>query len=109
MFAVCDGHGANGKDVSNMIKIAMPLAMKKNLAPYLGIVSPTDLEVSGIWNAILKSFMEVNDALFKSDIDINFSGSTCILVFVMKSKVFVANVGDSRAVLYRNLRKEQIS
>jgi len=103
MFAVCDGHGANGKDVSSLIKIALPLALKKNLAPYFGLGKPNEMEVSGIKNSIIKTFKEINDALYNSDIDINFSGSTCILVLVMKSKIFVANVGDSRAVLYRTL------
>ena len=44
---------------------------------------------------ILDTFYEVNTALFGSSIDIVFSGSTCVVVLVVKSHVYVANVGDS--------------
>ena len=43
----------------------------------------------------------MNEILFTSDIDILLSGSTCNIVFVVKDRVYVANVGDSRAVLYK--------
>ena len=43
----------------------------------------------------------MNEALFTSNIDILLSGSTCVMIFVVKDRVYVANVGDSRAVLYK--------
>ena len=35
----------------------------------------------------------------ESQIDLNFSGSTCISVYFHKTSLFCANVGDSRAIL----------
>lgn len=39
----------------------------------------------------------------ESNIDIYFSGSTCVSVLIVGNKVFCANVGDSRAVLAREI------
>lgn len=38
-----------------------------------------------------------------SGIDLYFSGSTCVSVLIVGNKVFCANVGDSRAVLAREV------
>jgi len=51
--------------------------------------------------ALTKTFKEMNEALFTSDIDILLSGSTCNIVLVIKDWVYVANVGDSKSVLYK--------
>lgn len=48
LFGVCDGHGVNGREVSALIKVTLPLAMKKNLGPILSRGStspPTESEV----------------------------------------------------------------
>jgi serine/threonine protein phosphatase PrpC len=47
-------------------------------------------------------FMQTNESLYRdSRINIRFSGSTCVSVLIVGTKVFCANVGDSRAVLAR--------
>ena len=47
-----------------------------------------------------KSFIMVQDTLYRdSKINLRFSGSTCVSVLIVGTKVFCANVGDSRAVL----------
>lgn len=40
-----------------------------------------------------------------SGIDLYFSGSTCVSVLIVGNKVFCANVGDSRAVLAREINE----
>ena len=51
-----------------------------------------------------KSFVQVQDTLFRdSKINLRFSGSTCVSVLIVGTKVFCANVGDSRAVLVRTV------
>jgi len=46
--------------------------------------------------------MQTNEALYRdSRINIRFSGSTCVSVLIVGTKVFCSNVGDSRAVLAR--------
>lgn len=52
-----------------------------------------------------KSFMHVSDSLYRdSRINLRFSGSTCVSVLIVGTKVFCANVGDSRAVLVRAIQ-----
>ena len=51
-----------------------------------------------------KSFILVQDTLYRdSKINLRFSGSTCVSVLIVGTKVFCANVGDSRAVLVRQV------
>ena len=51
-----------------------------------------------------KAFNLVTEGLFKdSRLNLRFSGSTCVSVLIVGTKVFCANVGDSRAVLERAL------
>jgi len=52
----------------------------------------------------MKAFNVVSEGLFKdSRLNLRFSGSTCVSVLIVGTKVFCANVGDSRAVLVRAL------
>lgn len=37
-------------------------------------------------------------ALLESSIDCTFSGSTTVIVLIMGSKMYCANIGDSRAI-----------
>ena len=54
--------------------------------------------------ALSTSFRHTNQALFQnSGLDLYFSGSTCVSILIVGNKVFCANVGDSRAVLARNI------
>ncbi len=51
-----------------------------------------------------KSFTTVQETLFRdSKINLRFSGSTCVSVLIVGTKVFCANVGDSRATLVRQV------
>jgi serine/threonine protein phosphatase PrpC len=42
-----------------------------------------------------------------SKINLRFSGSTCVSVLIVGTKVFCANVGDSRAVLVRTIGQNE--
>ena len=42
-----------------------------------------------------------------SKINLRFSGSTCVSVLIVGTKVFCANVGDSRAVLVRTVGQSE--
>lgn len=44
---------------------------------------------------------ELESSLATSSIDVSFSGSTMIVIFIQKNTLYIANVGDSRAILGR--------
>ena len=57
---------------------------------------------------LTKAFTAVTDSLYRdSRINLRFSGSTCVSVLIVGTKVFSANVGDSRAVLVRSIADNQ--
>jgi len=52
-------------------------------------------------------FEEINNRLYNQNFDIKFSGSTWVMILFIKERCFVANVGDSRAVLIKNLKQQK--
>lgn len=56
---------------------------------------------------IRNSFFLAEDEISAAKFDAQFSGSTCIIVFLLGSKILCANAGDSRAILvYESMRKQ---
>ncbi|CAD8202823.1 unnamed protein product [Paramecium octaurelia] len=89
LFAVCDGHGEHGHQVSGFIKAQLPQLVSKNKM-MLERNSPQGL---------MLIIQGLSDMLQQSHIDISFSGSTLVIVYVQNNKLYCANLGDSRAVL----------
>ena len=52
--------------------------------------------------------MLTNKELYSMLSDVRFSGSTCVSLLTFGRKIFVANVGDSRAIVIRQVN-EQVS
>jgi serine/threonine protein phosphatase PrpC len=92
LFAVADGHGLNGEFVSGCIRESYPILLISN--PYF---------LSNPNRAILASAAKLNKSICNKDFDTNFSGSTFISVLLRGLKLWCANVGDSRALLGRQL------
>lgn len=90
-FGVFDGHGQFGTECSNFVK--------KRLVEILSS-DPTLLDdpVKAYNNA----FIATNEELHRSEIDDSMSGTTAITVLVIGDCIYIANVGDSRAVLAVN-------
>ena len=90
-FAIYDGHGGDG----------CSMYLKKNL--YKNIKEPT---VKGLRNAIdetEKNFLEKVAINSQGNLG-DESGSCGVMVLIKNKKCIIANVGDSRCVLYRNKR-----
>ena len=51
------------------------------------------------FSIIRNSFSLAENSFTKGKYDMNFSGSTCICIFIIENKVICANCGDSRAIL----------
>lgn len=49
--------------------------------------------------AFNNAFLNCNEEIFKSNLDIRFSGSTCVSILTLGQKLFCINVGDSRGIV----------
>jgi serine/threonine protein phosphatase PrpC len=88
-FGVFDGHGKPiGKDVSEYLKNYL----------FENFLESTE---KNIQKKISTSFLKTNKDIL-SDIEICDEGSTAITAFFFKGELFVANVGDSRAIIITN-------
>ncbi|KAG6575027.1 putative protein phosphatase 2C 35, partial [Cucurbita argyrosperma subsp. sororia] len=87
-FGVFDGHGQFGMQCSNFVKDK--LIEKLCNDPKL-LDNPVQ--------AYNSAFLCTNDELHTSEIDDSMSGTTAITVLVVGDTLYVANVGDSRAVI----------
>ena len=101
LFAVFDGHG--GAEVAKFCSKYFPTELLKNenfkLAKYKEALEETFLKMDAMLlgensNDLLKEF--------KSDVDNanSFAGCTANVVLLTSSEVYVANAGDSRALLF---------
>ncbi len=95
-YLVLDGHGALGKEASNSVCDFM-LAYIDKIAPDL-INSKDDNKIISILN---KMFEKAEENLRNCGMDMDVSGTTCVCLLIKGTTLFVANVGDSRAVLSR--------
>ncbi|PSS33917.1 Protein like [Actinidia chinensis var. chinensis] len=87
-FGVFDGHGQFGTQCSNFVKDRLVEILSNDLT-LLG--NPV--------KAYNSAFLATNEELHNSEIDDTMSGTTAITVLVMGDTLYVANVGDSRAVI----------
>jgi len=88
---VVDGHGLQGKEVSNFLR--------NKLGPK--IWQATSNDKCHITDTLMKKFSETAEELRHSGIEVAESGSTAITAMKKGHDLYVANVGDSRCVLAR--------
>lgn len=119
LFGILDGHGENGKIIANFIKrflvshfeSSLDIRASLNKDNYYTILS----QAFDLASKELKSYCNSNNAngIIQNktggisspipNLDCNFSGTNCILLlfpFNNPNKLFCANVGDSRSILY---------
>ncbi|KAK4477979.1 hypothetical protein RD792_017244 [Penstemon davidsonii] len=87
-FGVFDGHGLMGTQCATFVKDRL-----------VEILSNDAALLDDPVKAFSAAFLATNDELHNSDIDDSMSGTTAITALVIGDKLYVANVGDSRAVL----------
>jgi len=89
LFAVYDGHGEGGEFVSQYALTEIP--------ERLGSHPLLDTDPGEAFRQI---FVSVDKSLSKEDgIEPNFSGTTACVVLMREKHLYIANVGDSRAVI----------
>ncbi|KMS95379.1 hypothetical protein BVRB_008860 [Beta vulgaris subsp. vulgaris] len=87
-FGVFDGHGQFGAQCSNYVKDKL-----------VDILCSDSTLLEDPVKAYNDAFLRTNEELHNSDIDDAMSGTTAITALVIGDTLYVANVGDSRAVI----------
>jgi serine/threonine protein phosphatase PrpC len=100
LFTVCDGHGSTGHLVSSFVKDFLPVCIAAKLRTVGAEVEAIDFQVT---QALSEAMVETSKKLAFSNIEIDFSGTTCVSVLVRDKHIWCANVGDSRAVVAQKL------
>lgn len=90
VYGVMDGHGQHGHFVSEFVMHQLPafLAAEKNLR-------------SDTANCMTHAVARMCQSLEESNINLAYSGSTCVFGIHFEKQIYVANIGDSRCVLAR--------
>ena len=105
IFCVMDGHGVNGHLVSRFTTKYFSSFFKKNKKMNSSCTSEDQ-----IFNRLKKNDYEILKRVFRhaerdleknGEIDANFSGTTCVMVFQVGERIICANVGDSRAIMVK--------
>lgn len=104
IYAVFDGHGKMGKEAAEIALKMVPCRVRQYL-PDMPSVAMTAADVE---MAVTRALADTQRQLLRSAAEKNESdqefGTTCILAVLWGgNKLTVANVGDSRAVLYRKM------
>ena len=90
LFIVLDGHGEQGDKVSEFVMRQIVISLEKHPS----LASNPSL-------ALQETFVKTNIALMATQINYMTSGCTCVCAYVNGSTLYVANCGDSRAVMAR--------
>eukprot|EP01017_Pseudomicrothorax_dubius_P028720 TRINITY_DN3431_c0_g1_i1.p1 TRINITY_DN3431_c0_g1~~TRINITY_DN3431_c0_g1_i1.p1 ORF type:complete len:212 (-),score=48.15 TRINITY_DN3431_c0_g1_i1:848-1483(-) len=103
-FAVYDGHGSSGKEASQAANDYIQTYIEKNTKKLATLVTDRQRETF-----IRSAFKTAESKLKSSGIDYSNSGTCAISVFIQKNMCYIANLGDSRAVLCRITPRERLA
>jgi serine/threonine protein phosphatase PrpC len=105
VFSVMDGHGVNGHLVTRFTTKYFTNFFKKNKKMNASNSSEDQLFYrlkKNDYDVLKRVFRHAERDLEKGgDIDANFSGTTCVMVFQVGDRIICANVGDSRAIIVK--------
>jgi len=93
LMGVYDGHGRIGQDVSEYVIQTLPGVIKEKME------TSTD-----IGNILREAYVNV-DTTLADHVDAQVSGTTAVTCFMRKNYMWLANAGDSRAIIVRNNKK----
>jgi serine/threonine protein phosphatase PrpC len=107
-----DGHGVNGHLVSRFVTKYFTSFFKNNKK--MNCNNSEDAVCYRLkkndYDILKKAFRHAERDIGKnSDIDANFSGTTCVMVFQVGEKIICANVGDSRAIIVKGNKVTPLS
>merc|ERR1740130_2459204 len=94
LFGVFDGHGRIGEKVSQYVIDTLPGALLNNPA----------FKTQDYGKALLESFVDVDKTL-ADHVDAGVSGTTAVGCIIQANHLWLANSGDSRAIIARQKQK----
>ena len=94
---VLDGHGLNGRVVSNYCK----RQLEKHTGPMIGIGGRPGAVPEEVENRLASAVAITSSELLKSGLDAMDSGATSVTAIRRGNELWCANVGDSRCILAR--------
>jgi serine/threonine protein phosphatase PrpC len=100
IFAVMDGHGEHGEQVSGQIKRFF-LSQFNNNKVIIKVKNADELYTALSTNnfeLLRQLFKDAEKSLSKCNIDYQLSGTTCVMVIQIGRRLISANVGDSRCI-----------
>lgn len=112
VFAIFDGHGPNGHLVSQfLVKYFTDFfynnpEIKKCKIEFEVFNLFLDSNYKLLRNAMISSEEKLKE---QNNINIEYSGSTCCMLIHVYQKIICVNIGDSRAILFSVIIKEDIT
>ncbi len=96
LFGVFDGHAGAG--ASAFVKDNVAFYLQREVQAYRELLRPgveSRLTDEVIWNALKQCFIRLSEDYEGED------GTTAVIAFIVDRKVWIANVGDSRAIFVK--------
>ena len=108
IFGVLDGHGTNGHHVSKYLSnyLLEKITKNKEISELKNLSKIYETIKKSNYSLLINIFLKADEALYRQNFDVTFSGTTCVLVIQIGKKIICANVGDSRAILVYNNKKD---
>eukprot|EP00827_Trimyema_finlayi_P001396 TRINITY_DN1537_c0_g1_i1.p1 TRINITY_DN1537_c0_g1~~TRINITY_DN1537_c0_g1_i1.p1 ORF type:complete len:317 (-),score=109.54 TRINITY_DN1537_c0_g1_i1:10-960(-) len=101
-FAVYDGHGSSGKEASQAASDYISNYLQKKGKKFYNFTNDKNRI-----DFLKEAFRSAENQLKSSGIDYSTSGTCAIGIFIYKHLCLCCNLGDSRAVLFRQTNKEK--
>lgn len=105
VYGAFDGHGELGHEVAEFVVQQLPNALLRQSHLLDGTTSLTQ-----VTDGLVAAVCDINERLAseRSDLNCVFSGSTAVFALHRGNQLFVANAGDSRAILCREPAGEPV-
>ena len=129
IYGIFDGHGDNGHLISNLVSTLLNKYFT-NKINYCIKNKNESKEISESESSIFKDEVNITDEMLSEifseknnfikdtirildeksnecNFDLNFSGTTCVLLFILENKIVCSNIGDSSCYLFHCSNEER--